>query len=66
MGFLGSGAILTVMADKLANKLRLDRPLTERRIIVTNRNSGCCAESKSRIPVSFSSIVIRFDFLINY
>ena len=52
------------MLDKLANKLRLELALTERRIIVADITSGGCAGSMSGVSVSFCSIVMRLDFLV--
>ena len=63
-GLFDSGDIANVMSEKLANKLRLVLPPTERHIIVADGTSRSCAGSISGIPVSCGSIVMRLDFLV--
>ena len=63
-GLLDSGAILNVVSDKLANKLRLELSPTKRSIIVADGNSGSCAGSILGIPLSFVSTVMRLDSLV--
>ena len=61
---LESGAILNVMPNKLADKLKLELSPTKRRIIVADGISESCAGSISWIPVSFGSIVMWLDRLV--
>ena len=63
-GLLDSGTIPNFISDKLANKLRLELSPIESRIIVVDGISGSWAGSISVIPVSFDSIVMRFNFLV--
>ena len=53
------------MSDKFANKLRLEFSPTQRRIIVADGTSGSCTGSISGVSVSFGSILMRLDFLLN-
>ncbi len=52
------------MSDTLAEKLRLKLAPTKRRIVVADATTGECAGILEEIPVSFGSIVVRFNFMV--
>ena len=61
---LDSGAIPTLMSSRLSDELSLIPSPTSRQITVANGDTSQCIETVSRVPVSFTDLIVPIHFLV--
>ena len=61
---LDSGAVPKIISLKLASKLCLSPPPTEKHITVVDGGNAPCPGSLHQIPTPFGELIVKLDFLV--